>query len=187
MKAPSRGVRWTRTARTLHRVIGVALALIFTTLAVTGIFVSFKGQVAYLQPPTEKGKLDIPIEKFVPPAKIAETILAEGLPDAKKLKDIDRIELRPGKAMYKVRLKQVSSWSSPRELHYDATTGEKMLTGVRGDQLWMDLHSWAVFGDGTKIVAMTISGLALLWLVLSGIQMWAYPLLLRRKKAARVA
>ena len=177
-------VRWTRRARVLHRVVGLALALIFTTLAITGTFLSFKGQLPYLQPPTERGE-KASLENLLPPAEIAERVLALHLPDARSLDNIDRIELRPSKRVYKVRLEATSAWSPPRELQLDAATGKLLNDGVRGDQLWMDLHSWAVFGEGSKLVLMTLSGLSLLWLVGSGIQLWAHPTLVRRKKRVR--
>ena len=55
-------------------------------------------------------------------------------------------------------------------------TGAILNDGVRGDQLWLDLHSLAVFGEPTKLVSMTVSGLALLWLGLSGWYLFFYPL-----------
>jgi hypothetical protein len=84
--------------------------------------------------------------------------------------------------MYKVRLEQTTAWRSPRELQVDAITGALLNDGVRGDQLWMDLHSFAVFGEATKLLTMTGSGIALLWLSLSGYYLFFYPLWFRARK-----
>ena len=181
-------VVWARRLRVWHRIIGLWLALFCTTLSLTGTFLAFKGQSEYLQPRTrtattaERGSDPTVLEGFLSPSVIARQVLKRGEPEAKVLSDIDRIELRPSKGVYKVRLKAVSAWQAPRELQLDATTGAVLNDGVRGDQLWLDLHSWAVFGEGTKVILMSLSGISLLWLVGTGIQMWAYPIQVRRRK-----
>jgi uncharacterized iron-regulated membrane protein len=83
--------------------------------------------------------------------------------------------------MYKVRL-NTSTWRSPRELQIDAMTGAVLNDGVRGDQLWMDVHSFAVFGPVVKIITMTVAGLSLLWLSLSGYYLFFYPLWVKYRK-----
>ncbi|HEV7878980.1 PepSY-associated TM helix domain-containing protein [Bradyrhizobium sp.] len=167
-------LRLARSLRWVHKWVGALLALIMVTLSVTGIFVAFKNEVEYLQPAGRSGSAGN-IAAAIPPARVAEIILALQLPEAPTLKQINRIELRPSKRMYKVRLEPASAWSSPREIQVDAMTGGILNDGVRGDQLWMDLHSLAVFGVTAKIVTMTISGLALLWLGLSGLYLFFYP------------
>ena len=115
---------------------------------------------------------------------MAEIVLGLGLPEATTLADINRIELRPGKRMYKVRLEQTSLWRAPRELQVDATTGAILNDGVRGDQLWLDLHSLAVFGEATKLITMTLAGVSLVWLTLTGYYLWLHPYLLRSRRRA---
>jgi len=51
----------------------------------------------------------------------------------------------------------------------------------------MDLHSFAVFGEATKLLTMTVSGLALLWLSLSGYYLFFYPLWFRARKRQRMS
>jgi uncharacterized iron-regulated membrane protein len=170
-----------RVSLWLHTWLGVAIGLLMLTLSVTGVFVAFKNEVEYLQPAARAGaKGDI--AQAVPPARVAEIVLGLGLPEATTLADINRIELRPGKRVYKVRLEQTSLWRAPRELQVDATTGAILNDGVRGDQLWMDLHSLAVFGETTKLIAMTLSGVTLVWLTLTGYYLWLHPYLLRARR-----
>lgn len=173
-------LRLARFLRWIHKWVGTLLALFVVTLSITGIFVAFKNEIEYLQPAGRSGGAGN-IAAAIPPARVAEIILALQLPEAATLKQINRIELRPSKRMYKVRLEPASAWSSPREIQVDAMTGGILNDGVRGDQLWMDLHSLAVFGVPAKIVTMTISGLALLWLSLSGFYLFFYPLWFRAR------
>lgn len=178
-------LRLARFSRWMHKWVGTLLALIMVALSITGVFIAFKNEVEYLQPAGRSGgKGDI--VEVIPPARVAEIILAMHLPEAPTLKQINRIELRPSKRMYKVRLEQTTIWKSPREIQVDAMTGAILNDGVRGDQLWMDLHSFAVFGEATKLLTMTVSGLALLWLSLSGYYLFFYPLWFRARKRQRM-
>jgi uncharacterized iron-regulated membrane protein len=171
---PAWSLRLARFSRRLHKWVGAVLALVMGSLAVTGAFVAFKGEIEYLQPAGRSGaKGDL--AAALPPVRVGEIVLALGLPEARSWKQINRIELRPAKRMYKVRLEPGSAWRSPREIQVDAMTGEILNDGLRGDQLWMDLHSLAVFGDGTRMVGMALAGLSLLWLSLSGLYLFFYP------------
>jgi uncharacterized iron-regulated membrane protein len=181
----SRGVY--RASLWLHTWLGVFLGLLMLSLSVTGVFVAFKNEVEYLQPAARAGAKG-EIAEVVAPAQVAEIIVGLGLPEATTVADINRIELRPSKRMYKVRLEQSSLWRAPREIQVDAITGAILNDGVRGDQLWMDLHSLAVFGEATKLITMTLSGVSLVWLTLTGYYLWLHPHLLRnRRKAAAAA
>ncbi|KGE04940.1 hypothetical protein HRUBRA_00413 [Pseudohaliea rubra DSM 19751] len=155
-----------------------------TVLAVTGALVAFKKEWDYLQPAARRGE-PAPITAMIPPADVAGIVLALDLPEAQGLEDINRIELRPGKHLYKVRLESAGTWSSPREIQVDASTGAVLNSGVRGDQLWMDIHSFAVFGQGTKLVLMTLAGISLLWLSLSGLYLFGFPPWHRARKRRR--
>jgi uncharacterized iron-regulated membrane protein len=108
------------------------------------------------------------------------------MPEARELKQINRIELRPKKRMYKVRLEAAGTWSSPREIQIDAMTGAVLNDGLRGDELWMDIHSFAVFGEITKLITMTLAGLSLLWLSLSGFYLFFYPIWFKAHKRQKL-
>lgn len=178
-------VRFARFSRWLHKWVGTLLALVMVTLSITGGFVAFKNEVGYLQPAGRPGTPG-DISRVIPPAQVAKIILARQFPEAPTLAHIDRIELRPSKGMYKVRLAQAGAWRSPREIQVDAVTGAILNDGVRGDQLWMDIHSFAVFGEPAKLVVMTLSALALLWLCLSGCYLFFYPLWFRARKRGKL-
>lgn len=178
-------IRLARFARRLHKWVGFSLALAMTVLSVTGAFVAWKKQVEYLQPATREGQMagqEMALEMLLSPAQIAAAVLAMELPEAQDLSQIDRIELRPAKGIYKVRLEARNSWRSPLELQLDARSGALLNQGVRGDQLWMDLHSFAVFGEATKLVVMSLTGLSLLWLTLSGLYLFVFPPWFRARK-----
>ncbi len=182
-------IRLARFARRLHKWVGALLALIMIVLAVTGAFVAWKKQIEYLQPATRVSQSADPpndLARLVTPAEIAQRVLALELAGVRDLAQIDRIELRPSRGIYKVRLKARNAWRSPRELQFDASNGALLNQGLRGDQLWMDLHSFGVFGEATKLVVMSLTGLSLLWLSLSGLYLFGFPPWFRSKKRRRL-
>jgi uncharacterized iron-regulated membrane protein len=186
-KKIARHVSLARFSRRFHNWSGVLLGLIMVVISVTGVFLAFKEDVEYLQPERRTGN-EGEISEVIPPAQVADAVLELNLPEARTLEDINRIELRPADNMFKVRLEQTSKWESPREIQVDAINGEILNTGVRGDQLWTDLHSFAVFdSDGHWIewITMVLAGLSLIWLTLSGYHLFFYPYLLRRNRARR--
>jgi uncharacterized iron-regulated membrane protein len=157
-------------SRKFHNWVGVLLGLIMVVISVTGVFLAFKEDVEYLQPERRTGA-EGEISAVIPPAQVADAVLDLNLPEARTLEDINRIELRPADNMFKVRLEQTSKWQSPREIQVDAINGEILNSGVRGDQLWTDLHSFAVFdseGHWIEWITMVLAGLSLIWLTLSG-------------------
>jgi hypothetical protein len=164
-----------------------SLLSVMVVVSVTGMFVAFKEDVEYLQPESRTGT-EGEISAVIPPAQVADAVFDLNLPEARTLEDINRIELRPADNMFKVRLEQTSKWESPREIQVDAIDGEVLNTGVRGDQLWLDIHSFAVFDSDDhwiEWITMVLAGLSLLWLTLSGYYMFFYPYLLRRNRARR--
>lgn len=180
-RKPNLSLRMARLSRRLHRWVGALLALLMVALSITGGFVAFKNELEYLQPASRSGA-EGAIESIITPARVTEIILGLQVPEAATLSDINRIELRPSKRMYKVRLEQKSLWRSPREIQVDAVTGAILNDGVRGDQLWMDLHSFAVFGEATKLIAMVLSALSLIWLSVTGYYLFFYPIWFKARR-----
>ncbi|GHD75701.1 PepSY domain-containing protein [Vogesella fluminis] len=166
--------------------MSVFLGLVILVTTLSGLFITFKKDLEYLQPASRKGEKG-EISQFLPPEQIANIVLALKLPEAKSLDDINRIELRPGKRMWKVRLEQTSEFSSPRELQIDAINGKVLNDGLRGDQLWMDVHSFMVFGKVTSYTAMILAGITLFWLILTGYYLFFYPYWAKASKGRRTA
>lgn len=189
--APRKGkpewqARFARFSRFTHKWMSAFLGLVILVIVLSGLFITFKKDIEYLQPASRKGDKG-EISQFLPPERIANIVLALNLPEAKSLDDINRLELRPGKRMWKVRLESTSSFSSPKEIQVDAVSGKILNDGVRGDQLWMDVHSFMVFGKWTSYIAMVLSGITLFWLILTGYYLFFYPYWVKATKGRRAA
>ncbi|OGB30287.1 MAG: hypothetical protein A3F78_09160 [Burkholderiales bacterium RIFCSPLOWO2_12_FULL_61_40] len=181
---PESAAKFAKFSRFTHKWMSVFLGLAILVIALSGLFLSFKKDLEYLQPAAHKGEKGN-ISQFLPPHRIAEAVLALNLPEAQSLDDINRLELRPGKRMWKVRLEASSNFSSPREIQVDAVSGKILNLGLRGDQLWMDVHSFMVFGKATSYTTMILSGLTLFWLILTGYYLFFYPYWMKARKARR--
>lgn len=183
---PEWQARFARFSRFTHKWMSAFLGLAILAIVLSGLFITFKKDLEYLQPASRKGEKG-EISQFLPPERIANIVLAMKLPEARSLDDINRLELRPGKRMWKVRLEQTSNFSSPRELQIDAISGKVLNDGVRGDQLWMDVHSFMVFNKATSYTAMILSGITLFWLILTGYYLFFYPYWVKATKSRRAA
>lgn len=174
-------LRFVKFSRWLHKWIGIAIFSVLIVLAITGGFVAFKNKFEYLQPSTrtsEKGHID----EILSPSQISKIIFNMKLPDVSTVDKINRIEYRPSKRTYKVRLESANTWESPREIQIDAISGRVLNDGLRGDQLWMDIHSFAIFGNLTKMIVMSFMSISILWLCVSGVYLFFYPIWFKHTK-----
>jgi uncharacterized iron-regulated membrane protein len=180
-KKTAASLKFAKFSRKIHKWSGILLVLFAVTISISGGFIAFKSHLEYLQPSNKSGVAG-EINAVISASKVVNIILALRLPEARQMTDINRIELRPNKRMYKVRLEAKDNWSSPREIQIDAITGAVLNIGLRGDQLWSDIHSFAVFGEFTKLFVMSMTGLSLLWLSLTGFYLFFYPIWFKAHK-----
>lgn len=181
---PDSLARFAKFSRFTHKWMSVFLGLVLLVIVLSGLFLTFKKDLEYLQPASRKGEKG-EFSQFQPVQRVAEIVLEMHLPEAKTLDDIDRLELRPSKRVWKVRLAATSDFSSPKEIQIDAISGKVLNEGLRGDQLWMDVHSFMVFGDVAKYAAMILSGITLFWLILTGYYLFFYPYWVKARKSRR--
>lgn len=171
-----RGFRWFWNT---HRWTGLTLGAIFALTAVTGVLLLLKKEFHYLQPPTQKGTPGA-ITSFLSVDDITRAVLAEGHPQFQSADDIDRIDVRPSKYVFKVRAKREDA-----EIQVCATTGRILSVDVRRSDFLERLHDGSWIGDGYKTFAMPLAGLGLLYLVFSGYWIWGQPKLARAKRRRR--
>ncbi len=145
----------------------------------SGLFLLLKKDVDWIQPSTLQGSGDAPSLPF-------ERILnaARGEPQAgiQTWEDIDRLDIRPGKGVIKVRGK--NRW----EVQLDAQTGAVLNVAFRRSDLIESIHDGTFFHDRVKLWVFLPAALILLGLWGTGLYLWLLPYLVRarrRKKAAK--
>ena len=166
-----------RWSRKLHR-WGAIICLVPTSLVfATGVLLQLKKQVTWVQPATVAGA------EAEPELTLNDILaIARSVPDAEveSWEDIDRLDVRPGKHMLKVRCQ--NRW----ELQLDWHSGAILSSEYRRSDLIESLHDGSWFSDWTKLYLFLPNGMILCGLWLTGLYLWYLPIGARRKKKKKV-
>jgi uncharacterized iron-regulated membrane protein len=142
----------------------------------SGLLLQVKKQFTWIQPATQQGS--IPSET---PLATWDQLLAtaRSVPEAKinGWADIDRLDVRPGRGIVKIRSK------NRRELQCDLSNAELLATNYRRSDFIESLHDGSFFGDNAKLYLFLPNGVALLLLWTSGLYLWWLPWKARLKRA----
>lgn len=166
-----------RWSRRLHRWSGILVALPLFLVIVTGLMLQLKKEVAWIQPESKRGhepRLSINWNKILDTAK--------SIPDAEvtSWEDIDRLDVRPGKGLVKIRCR--NHW----EVQLDSSSGEVLSSAYRRSDIIESLHDGSFFSDFVKLYVFSANGLLLLGLWLTGVWLWYLPIKAKRKKKKRL-
>ncbi len=166
--------------RKLHRWGSVLIAVPFLLILLTGLLLLLKKDVAWIQPPTQRGSETTPSISFDRILEIATKIDAAGIRD---WGDVDRLDVRPSKGMVKVRAK------NRVEVQIDTATGQVLQVAQRRSDLIESLHDGTFFHDRVKLFVFLPCALVLLGMWCTGIYLFLLPHRVKAKKrrAARSA
>jgi uncharacterized iron-regulated membrane protein len=159
-------MKFYRLSRTVHRWGSILTLLPMTIILVSGIVLQLKKDVAYIQPPTQKGtgqQLSISFDDIL---EAAQTVPQAGIAS---WDDVDRLDVRPQKGIVKVRCK--NRW----EIQIDLQTGEILQVAVRRSDLIESIHTGSFFNNHVKLWVFLPTGLMLVVLVISGLSLFLLP------------
>jgi len=159
-----------------HKWIGIALSLILINLSVTGLLLLEKKQYDWIQPATHRGQPGTS-DDFITMQRVLDTVFACEHPDFVDVNDIDRVDFRPGKRVYKVR-----SQNHHAEIQVDAVTGQVLNTSSRLCDFLEQLHDGSWFGPWMHDLMMPAVALANTVLALSGLYLWLGPKFKRKRR-----
>ncbi len=164
-----------------HKWVGIAASLLVLLVTSTGFLLLVKKDFAWIQPPTQRGT-ERPLEQWLNMQELWEVVAARKHPSFRSLADIDRVDVRIGRALYKVRSKLDHS-----ELQIDATAG-KVLSDATRNSDWIEaLHDGSLLGAWAHDYLMPAFAFSLLYLTFSGMWLWLAPILKRHRKRRRRA
>lgn len=173
--AARRQSRAPKLNRRLHRIGALVSALPVLVVVVSGLFLQLKKEWTWVQPATVRGsttELRIDWDAVLASAASVEEAGIEGWDD------VDRLDVRPGRGMLKVRAK--NRW----EVQVDAATGEVLQASYRRSDLIESIHDGSFFADAAKLWVFLPAALILLGLWISGVYLWLLPHLVRRRRRA---
>jgi len=167
-----------KLSRKLHRLGAGLTALPVIVILVTGVILQLKKDVAWVQPSTQSGTGDHPTLSLERVLEIASSVPES---DIRSWADIDRLDLRPGRGMVKVRA--VNNW----EIQVDTTTGEVLQVAYRRSDLIESIHDGSFFADAVKLWLFLPAGLIMVGLWLTGVYLWLLPYIIRRRRARKLS
>lgn len=150
-----------------HLWLGVVVTAMVLILSITGMLLNHKRPLGLMPdvPDASAGTLGQALS-------LAELVRrAEGaVPRAVAAAGIDRMDVRPGDGLVKVRFDDPAVHEATVEL----TTGRVLHVGERNDVFLEKLHTGEIFGDGGVLLS-DAAALGLIVLVVSGYWLWLYP------------
>jgi hypothetical protein len=160
----------------LHRWGSIIALVPITIILLSGIVLQLKKECAYIQPASQRGTETEPTIGFGRILEVVKTVPEAGI---ESWDDIDRLDVRPGKGVVKVRCKNCY------EVQIDAATGEILQVAVRRSDLIESIHDGTYFHDHFKLWVFLPAGIVLALLVITGLHLFLLPYLARRKRARK--
>ncbi len=162
-------------ARKSHRWGAIACTIPSLVVIVSGLLLQVKKQSPWVQPPTQRGTAanETPQQGWPQILEAARSVEAA---EVSGWEDIDRLDVRPGKGVVKVRC------SNRWELQIDLQTAEVLSSTYRRSDLIESFHDGSVFTETAKMWIFLPNGILLAVLWLSGLWLWWVPWRNRRKK-----
>ncbi len=171
-------MNFNRINRSTHKWASIIIAIPFLIILITGVLLLLKKEVEYIQPASTKGSV-----KNQPRISFEQVlIIAKSIPEAgiNSWQEIDRLDVRPGKGIIKVRAK--SEW----EIQIDATNGEVLKTAYRRSDFIEQLHDFTYWQDNANLWFTLPLSIALLLISITGIILFFLPYYKRYKNRLRI-
>jgi uncharacterized iron-regulated membrane protein len=174
-------MKLSRLNRLMHRWGSIIVLIPTGVIILSGIVLQLKKQSAWIQPPTQSGSsadLSLSFDQILAAARTVPEAQVE------IWDDIDRLDVRPGKGMLKVRCK------NRFEVQLDAKTGDVLQVAYRRSDLIERIHDGSFFHNRMKLWVFLPAALVLGVLWLTGIYLFVLPYYAkwnRRRKHIRAA
>ncbi len=160
--------------RTVHKWFGLIFAIALLNISITGLLLLEKKNFNWIQPVTQTGS-DGGVDRFITCQQLFAAVLAQGHGDFRDVEDVDRVDLRPGKRVFKVRSKHNYS-----EMQVDAITGDILSISKRNSDKIEAWHDGSMFGELAHRYLMPTVAVTTIVLTITGLYMWLVPVIKRR-------
>lgn len=160
--------------RRLHYWGAAIIALPLLLLIVSGLLLQMKKHWSWVQPVEQRGSTKAPMIEL---SDILRAIKEHQHPNVnvQSWDDIKRLDVRPDRGVAKATLQ------TDYEVQVDLGTGRVMQVAYRRSDWIETLHDGTFIGDWFKLGVVLPSAVVLLFLWGSGVWMWLYPFIGRRR------
>jgi uncharacterized iron-regulated membrane protein len=163
-------LHWPRLNRKVHYWGAIICSVPVLVVILSGILLLLKKESSWIQPPTSKGLTGEPAVSF---SQILNASKAVPQAEIKTWDDIARLDVRPDKGLVKVHA--TNHW----EIQIDHRSGEVLQVAFRRSDIIESLHDGTFFHDSAKLWIFLPSAILLLVLWITGIYLFAKPLLVK--------
>ena len=167
---------WNKFNRQTHYWGSIVCAVPVLIIIATGSLLLLKNDFNWIQPATIRGIEKTPNVSFDDILKIAMTVEQAAI---NGWEDIDRIDVRPGKGVVKVRAE--SQW----EVQIDHNTLEILQVAYRRSDFIESIHDGTFFHKKAKLFLFFPASLILLALWVTGLYLFIKTLLIKSAKKKR--
>ena len=164
-----------RLLRQIHYWLSLAVAAPALIMLCAGIFQMLKKEVAWIQPPTASGI----VSDQIPEISFDDMVMAaRAHPEAQieDWTDIDRIDLRVGKGIAKLRAN--SGW----EVQVDTKTGDVLSVAYRRSDVIEQIHDGSFFSEPVTLYNILPTGILLVLMWGTGLYLFLLPRLRPKRK-----
>ncbi len=175
----------TRFYRKLHKWIAIPLLCFLLLIGITGLLLGWKKSTELL-PPTQKGS-SLNTQEWLSIARISQIAQNYAEQELKQSPEIDRIDIRPGKAVAKIVYAHHFT-----ELQIDCTTGNILAVSTRYSDIIEKIHDGSIVdvlistdNEEVKLFYTTILSLGLILLSISGFWLWYNPKRIKKRKMVK--
>ncbi|OED37649.1 hypothetical protein AB833_22880 [Chromatiales bacterium (ex Bugula neritina AB1)] len=171
-------MNWKKTNRKIHYWGSIIIIIPVIIVIGSGLLLQVKKQVPWVQPKTEKTlarDLTLSFDKILLAAKSVEQA------NISSWKDVDRLDVRPGKGVTKIRAK--NSW----EIQIHNETADILAVNYRRSDVIEAIHDGSWFHEDAKLWLFLPAAIILLVLSLTGLYMFliSLPSKLRNRRQQR--
>jgi len=170
--------------RSFHRWLGIIGALALIVIASTGFLLATKDTFGWVKPKTHSGADMAELSEVVSLDTAAKSAFALGIPELQSHEDIDRIDYRPEKNVFKI-----VSLSGYHEVQVCGKTGDVLNVAKRVDQMAEDIHDFRYFSEKLHLIGSPVVAVLLFGLGATGITIFFVPVVrrwrYRRQKASK--
>lgn len=160
-----------RFLRTSHRWIGLFSSLALLVISVTGILLATKSWLGVVRPPESEGAPISSSAEIVSVDRVVAAAFSVGIPELQETKQIDRVDYRPKKNVFKVLSKE-----GYHEVQVCGKTGKVLQVAKRVDQFTEKIHDLSIIGDSFRSFMLPVFGLGLFILSITGIVIFVNPI-----------
>lgn len=169
-------VNWKKFNRKTHYWGAIICALPILIVIITGVILLLKKDIDWVQPPSAHGQGDIPEISFEQILNLSKSIEQANI---QSWSDIDRLDVRPGKGIIKIRAK--NQW----EIQIDHQTMEVLHVAYRRSDFIESIHDGSFFHDNAKLWIFLPSAIILFILWVTGLYLFLTTHFAKQKNKRR--